>query len=643
MGLGLFALLSIGTASAQVLNEVVVQGWYPPETQLYSDSISRIGSKSLLQEVLGPHSTLWIRASAPGQYASSGTRGLGGAQTTVFWEGLPLNSPALGVTDWSTLPPVFFSKVSVQSAQVSTGIGAGCAGGSIQLEEIAPGQVGTAVSAGIEAGSFGAFGADATVARGDRKHEHHLALSASGARNDYGYEDPLGRGEMTRDNADWERYAVLYRYRFYTPKNHSWNYRLWVQGQQTGIPDQSLSANASGQRQSDFWIRQHLSYQSNRWDVKLGWFVEEGTYYNAALDALNSPDASDFNQAQTYLLDARRTVWSHKSTKINALAQGSLATVGGLHKQGTVSQGGLGVQVQQAMGSRLALTGLIKMDVFQGIYPSGSLQFGYNRYFGDWKLIVARTFRAPTANDVLWSPGGNPDLVPEQGWNAEARWNAPIFSTERWRWVFQSAVWARTTQDLIRWIPAENGLWSPENLDQSRGYGLEAALEVSKGWNDTRIFGGASVQGQWSQGLSGSGEWLVLPGQPAQRGGLNAGLVWKQTRLEAQYQTSSAWEHYAVGSNALGTLDPLNLLHFEVAQSFGLWGQRWSFWARCDNLLDTDYAYVPYQPMPGRSFRLGLRCSFHSKTPAIHEDRILHDIMHEIRVAPASGGLHRGE
>lgn len=625
MGLGLFALLSIGTASAQVLNEVVVQGWYPPKTQLYSDSVARIGSKSLLQEVLGPHSTLWIRASAPGQYASSGTRGLGGAQTTVFWEGLPLNSPALGVTDWSTLPPVFFSKVSVQSAQVSAGIGAGSAGGSIQLEEIAPGQIGTDVSAGIEAGSFGAFGAHATYARGDRKHEHHLALSASGARNDYGYDDPLGRGDLTRENADWERYAVLYHYRFYSPMDHHWSYRLWVQGQQTGIPDQSLRATSSGQRQSDFWIRQHLSFKSTRWDVKLGWFVEEGTYYNAALDALNSADAYDFNQAQTYLFDARGTVLNVKSTKIVMLAQGTLATVGGIHKQGTVAQGGFGAQASRVIGSRLGLIGLIKMESYRGLYPSGSLQLGYNRSFGDWKLIVARTFRSPTANDLLWSPGGNPDLVPEQGWNAEARWNAPIFSTERWRWVFQSAVWARTTRDLIRWIPGDNGIWSPENLDQSRGYGFEAALEVSKGWNDTRIFGGASAQGQWSQGLSGSGDWSVLPGQPSQRGGLHAGLVWKRTRLEAQYQTSSTWEHYAVGSNALSTLDPLHLLSLEVYQSLRLLGQRWNFWVRCDNLLDTDYAYVPFQPMPGRSLRVGIQCALHLNKPQIHESRVRYE------------------
>jgi hypothetical protein len=177
--------------------------------------------------------------------------------------------------------------------------------------------------------------------------------------------------------------------------------------------------------------------------------------------------------------------------------------------------------------------------------------------------------------------------------------------------------------NLIRWVPVEAGIWGPENIDLSRGIGGECFGSVSKQLGPFRVFSEGSYQLQISESSTAAGDWEAAPGQPVHRYALSAGVHYRQTEILARGQWSSEWQHYALESSELATLEPLSLIGLELRQqlSFDRWGL--GVWFRLDNLLDHPYAYIPFQPMPGLNFRAGLRLSFHHPKPGIHEDRII--------------------
>ncbi|WP_461536140.1 TonB-dependent receptor domain-containing protein [Spongorhabdus nitratireducens] len=86
-------------------------------------------------------------------------------------------------------------------------------------------------------------------------------------------------------------------------------------------------------------------------------------------------------------------------------------------------------------------------------------------------------FRAPTFND-LYFPGANPKLKPEESENYEVALKGR-HSFGNW----SVAAFQNNIDDMIRWAPQSNGIWTPLNVDKARIRGIEAQLDtVLAGW-----------------------------------------------------------------------------------------------------------------------------------------------------------------
>ena len=95
-----FGFLQLSGLHAQNLQEVMVTASRLYDGQEDRDSLPSIpGSRmgDLLSRQLQNQTRLWIRTALPGAYAQLSFRGLPAAHTRILWEGLPMNSPALGV------------------------------------------------------------------------------------------------------------------------------------------------------------------------------------------------------------------------------------------------------------------------------------------------------------------------------------------------------------------------------------------------------------------------------------------------------------------------------------------------------------------------------------------------------------------
>jgi outer membrane cobalamin receptor len=99
------------------------------------------------------------------------------------------------------------------------------------------------------------------------------------------------------------------------------------------------------------------------------------------------------------------------------------------------------------------------------------------------KLSAGKAFRAPTFNDLFWPNAGNPDLKPEHGWAYELRFESSPSPT-----LFAAlSLFARSVNDRIAWLPGDNNMWQPQNVNHISVRGVD--FEMNKQINDfTNIY-----------------------------------------------------------------------------------------------------------------------------------------------------------
>jgi len=94
-----------------------------------------------------------------------------------------------------------------------------------------------------------------------------------------------------------------------------------------------------------------------------------------------------------------------------------------------------------------------------------------------FKFSAGKTYRAPTFNDLYWPRSGNPDLKPEYGWAYEIRAeSSPLPS------LFAAvSFFLRSVKDRIAWLPQENNLWQPQNVNYLaiKGFDLEIKHQIA--------------------------------------------------------------------------------------------------------------------------------------------------------------------
>jgi vitamin B12 transporter len=89
------------------------------------------------------------------------------------------------------------------------------------------------------------------------------------------------------------------------------------------------------------------------------------------------------------------------------------------------------------------------------------------------KLSAGKAFRAPTFNDLFWPGAGNPDLLPEHGWAYELRFESSPAPA-----LFAAlSLFARSIHDRIAWLPGEDNMWQPENVNHIWVRGMDFEID----------------------------------------------------------------------------------------------------------------------------------------------------------------------
>ncbi len=430
-----------------------------------------------LADLLARESGLYVRSYGLGSLATLSARGSSSGQTAVTWNGLPVQSPMLGLLDAALLPAAFTDGLSIRYGGNSTQWGSGAVGGVVALHnqrpELArPWQVRYSGSGG----SFGMQSHLVGLATQRRQWASHTRLLFQAAENDFPYRKKPDLPMQRQTNAQYAQTALLQE--FYCAIGTRQEIALRVWGQST---DRSIAPLTTQTRnvatQADDFVRTALHWKATMGRAS---FAARAAYFKEWIDyrdpAVQLIAKSHFDtrmaevEAQWQMNSAFKLHGGTFHSWQRATAEGYRGVVpveerhavfAALRWERKFLQTQINGRQEWVDGKHLPLMpgAGITIRPFKQVQLHG-------------KLI--RNFRTPTLNDRYWRPGGNPALLPESGWSQEIGLEWQFLPYLR----YSCTAYHRLIHNWILWSVAEGqSFWSSNNITRVQSRGIEQRAE----------------------------------------------------------------------------------------------------------------------------------------------------------------------
>lgn len=570
-------------------------------------------SAANLADLLSREGGVFIKSYGLGSLATSSVRGGSAGHTLVHWNGLPITSPSLGLLDVSLLPVAFTDELSLTYGGQSALWGSGAIGGLIGLNNRAMYGQGWGLKTQFQGGSFGERDIQARLSYSNDRLALQSRFFYREANNDFPYEPSPGLGIRRQAHAAIRQLGLMQSAYWRLSPRQELAAHLWMQQSERQIPP-TLVQNRSEAQQADSLLRLALHWQrrANKWlqQTRTGFFQERIRYEDPSL-RLSSPSAftTFVAETETEYRPQDNSLWQCGLNYTYTTAQ----TTGYRDAPPIQHQWAVFAAWRQHWTPRWHTRLAARQEWVNGQLLPLMPSLGLSLKLADtWeaRAQLSRNYRFPTFNDRYWSPGGNPNLLPEQGWSQEAG-----LHTRQGRWLLSATAYHRYLQHWVLWYPAPGqSYWQAGNVAAVRSRGLELRFKGQGSWAQWhwRLDGGydytrSTNEVSLSLPLIKAGEQLVyVPLHQAYVGVYLSRRNW-----------SWAYQHrYTGGITTLSEPLPAYQLGFGrmgYALQKAAWGG--SLFLQVNNLWNAHYQAVERRPMPGRQYQLGLQLNLHRPRP----------------------------
>ncbi len=424
-----------------------------------------------IPEVIQRAAGVLITNNGPiGSLTSANIRGSEAGQVLIMIDGRRINDAQNAQFDLSNLP---LTKDEIERIEVLRGgasalYGADAMGGVINIITKAPTQEPYA----RVASSFGRFGTQ----------EYSLSHRWKPGPLGYGLFASRTRSDGYRPNSDYDSWVLGGELYYDLP----WKGELKVSARNTqkeiGVPG-TITFSDPDDRQKDNLTQLDLNYRDKIGSTVTlnfrGWQNIYRQTYDPGTQGPNfGPSFLHKNYATGGDLQVNSAIGNaHLLTGgLEAIEDRVNSTATGVHQ---ATRGALYLQDEIEVARPLTATLGLRYDyhsTYQDqINPRAGLLL---RLPGEFRIraSVARSYRAPTFNDLYWPAdafvAGNPNLQPEKAWSYELGGEKKFGDLA----VFKVAGFYRDVTDLIRWAPGTDFVWRPTNVQTAHIWGGETEL-----------------------------------------------------------------------------------------------------------------------------------------------------------------------
>lgn len=580
------------------LDTVFLKAEQLPEKSV-GQSVIRLSKKNLtdyspqLAEALQFETPIYIKENGYGMVASASFRGTTAQQTAVVWNGININSPFLGQTDFNLINTKNYSEILIRPGGGSSQFGTGAIGGVVYLNN----KLGfnKANNHGFSA-DYGSFNTSAISTNHNiyGKDSHiQIGLSYLNSDNDYEYPET---GHHNLNGAYRNLNASLNgAYRF-NKKNSLKIFSNWFTGERH-LSVLEPTQNFTKYTDDHFRFLTQFKHASGNYEsiIKLALLNEKYRFY-ANLD---NRDGSNNGNAYTYLAHYNHK-YRFKHMLLNVGASYQLATATGTNyddlKRSTAD---INTYFKHELSKKFSYQATLKGEWSEDYSSPLLFSMGTQWQVKKWynvKASVSRNYRIPTFNDLYWPGVENPDLRPESSVQAELS-NALIFKNG----TLEVTGYYSYIKDLIRWLPVSGDLWEPVNTNSVAAYGMEAIGSYNFSFNK-HGFGVRALYAYTISENKNTGQQLTyVPYHKA-----TLGIKYRYKTITAAISNLYHGKVFTQTDNNPDTALPAYALtHLKLYYHLG--GKlKWRFGAGIKNIFNNSYQNMAYRPMPGRHYHISL-------------------------------------
>ena len=606
-----------------------------------------------MADVLTFNSSIFVKSYGRATLSTVAFRGTSPSHTQVTWNGMRINNPMLGMTDFSMIPSYFIDDASLLHGTSSVNETGGGLGGSVKLSTQPANAEGFGLQYVQGIGSFKTFDEFLRLTYGNDHWQSSTRLVYSSSPNDYTYRNHDKKENVYDENKNiidqyypkeknrsgsFKDMHLLQEVYYNTRKGDRFGLNAWYINSNRELPMLTTDygeESAFENRQREVTFRGILSWDHMRenWKVAAkGGYIHTQMKYDYKRDAgtgvmvpmtrsrskintVYGQTEGEYYIGKKWLFTANASVHQHfvESRDKNIIRQDGNQAIVGYSKGRFEFSGATSAKWQP--NDRMGLSVVLREELYgenwtpliPAFFVDGILSKKGNIMA---KASVSRNFRFPTLNDLYFLPGGNPDLKRESGWTydiglsfAVGKENVYSFSgSVNW---FDSHV-----KDWILWLPTTKGFFSPRNVKDVHAYGTEwkgdLSLALAKDWNLT-LNGTLSWTPSINEGdpMSPADKSVgkQLPYVPEWSSSITGRLSWKRWSL--LYKWCYYSERFTMSSNDIsltGKLPSYYMSNLTLEKGLSSKWADFSLKGVVNNLFDEEYLSVLSRPMPGIHF-----------------------------------------
>ena len=606
-----------------------------------------------MADILTFNSSIFVKSYGRATLSTVSFRGTSPSHTQVTWNGMRINNPMLGMTDFSMIPSYFIDDASLLHGTSSVNETGGGLGGAVKMSTTPAQNEGFGLQYIQGVGSFKTFDEFLRLTYGNNHWQVSTRAVLSTSPNDYKY-----RNHDKKENIYDEEMNIVDQY-YPIERNRSGSYRDFHllqevyyntgRGDRLGLNAWYINSNRElpmlttdygeemdfDNRQREQTFRGILSWDHLRsnWKVaaKAGYIYtwmaydykrDVGNGIMAHMTRSRSKINTIYGQAEgeyyigkKWLFTASVSAHQHivESQDKNIILQEGNKGIVGYYRARFELSGSASIKWRPI--ERLGFSAVIREElcgkewtpIIPAFFVDGVLSKAGNITA---KASISRNFRFPTLNDLYFLPGGNPNLRKESGWSYDAGVSfavgkAGIYSLRGSASWFDSYV-----HDWILWLPTTKGFFSPKNIKDVHAYGVELQANLD-----------VALSKEWALSLDGTYSWTPsinhgepisaadqsigkqLPYVPKHSSTITGRISWRKWSF--LYKWCYYSERFTMSSNDISLTGKLpdyfmSNISLEKILSF-----RWadlSLKGTINNLFNEEYLSVLSRPMPGINF-----------------------------------------
>jgi iron complex outermembrane receptor protein len=217
----------------------------------------------------------------------------------------------------------------------------------------------------------------------------------------------------------------------------------------------------------------------------------------------------------------------------------------------------------------------------------------------------------PSANDLYWIIGGNPELLSERAKWIQFKWDNEMSIRKEMSIQFQINAKAGSVANWIQWLPLPEDIWIASNFKSVEMKQLEGVVS----WK-------SKLRGGWLN-LTSRTEWTSTTAKNIGSPGVFDMVYTPRLRscVSAQY-THKSWsvlfsdtfvsQRYTdEGNTSFYALPSFNLLNASVNKEWQFNKNKLSLQFEVQNITNTQYQWLRGYALPGRVYSIGFKFFIH--------------------------------